>query len=100
MIGCRVKIVNHFTDQTTVVESKRDAASVFLDLVSLVRAANRQRDDTLRGSVHLTEDLIILHWHTGAVTEIGVKFNGELLAVGEPMRQVDRVLWGERGGAA
>jgi hypothetical protein len=61
---CRVRIVNHITGRTVVVESPRDPAMVWLDLVRLVRYINRRRDETLRASVHLLQDLIVLNWHT------------------------------------
>lgn len=60
---CRVRIVNHVTNQNDVVEFSRDQALVWLDVVRLVRRVNRRRADGFRASAHLTPSMIAIHFH-------------------------------------
>jgi len=60
---CRVRIVNHITDSITVVESPRDRSMVVFDLMKMVKATNRRRDEVLKVSLHLLPELIVLHFH-------------------------------------
>ncbi len=102
MIGCtRVKVVDDLANHTTIVETKRERGDVFMDLVKIAREANRKREDALKMSVHLAADLIIVHYHTTTTSEVASKFNAEVIALGNPIRDVERILWPRpRGGAA
>jgi hypothetical protein len=100
MAGCtRVRPVNDLTAHTTTVESPRERAAVFFDLVKIARRANRKNEEALRMSVHLTAESIIIHFHTTTISEIGTKFNADLLALGDPIRETEQIVWG-KGGVA
>jgi hypothetical protein len=88
--------VNDLTGQITVVETAREPGAVFLDLVRHARKANRRKDEILRASVSLTENMIVLHWHCESTSERGVELNAEILALSDPIHQVDAIIWGRR----
>jgi hypothetical protein len=102
MIGCtRVKVVDDLDGKTTIVESPRDRGAVYLDLVRLVHETNHRAKRTeFRASLHLTEELITVHFYTTAESEAGVKWNAELYAIGKPLHQIESVIWGKKGGVA
>ena len=88
---CRVRIINHITDRTTVVESPRDQAAVWLDLVRLVRQTNRRRNEELRASVHLLADgMLSLHWHTPNYWADDIVKN--LLDVTRPLYEAEQLI--------
>ncbi len=89
---CRVKIVNHITGNTTVVESPRDRSMVVFDLMRMVRTVNRRRDDTVKASLHLLPDLIVLHWHCPWI--VANDLAADLLEISKPVHEVERVIWG------
>ena len=88
---CRVRIVNDLNGRATVVESRRERAAVYWDLAKLIRQVNRRRDDTVRASLHLLENLVILHWHCPWI--FARKYAAELLEIVEPLRQVEAIIW-------
>ena len=99
MIGCsttRVKIVDDLRNQTTIVETPRERGDLFFDLVRIARAANRKKEE-VRMSVHLTEEFITVHWYSTAVTEHGSEMMAEVVALADPIRQVEAVVWNKGG---
>jgi len=50
-------------------------------------------------AIHLTDGLITIHWHTPWIHEVACKMSAELVAIGDPIREVERILW-PKGGAA
>lgn len=89
-VRTRVQIVNHITDSTTTVESPRDRSVVLFDLMKAVKAVNRRRDTTLRASLHLQRDLIVLHWHCPWC--FGDALAAEILEVGRPVYEVESLI--------
>ena len=87
--SCRVRIVNHIDGRTTVVESSRDRSQVFLDLAKMVKTVNRRRDETLKASLHLLPDIIILHWHCPHVEEGLAR---EIMEVVSPLQDCERMI--------
>jgi hypothetical protein len=102
MSGCitRVKIVDDLAGYATIAESRRERGDIYFALAKLVRNVNRGKEDALRASLHLMQDLITLHWHTPATSEFASRMNAELIAIGDPIREVERILWAEKGGVA
>lgn len=86
---CRVRIVNDITDRTTIIESPRDRFTVVLDLIRLVRSVNRRRAELLRASLHLTDDLIVLHWHCPCAGELAK----DIIDLAEPLQRVEKLIW-------
>ena len=81
MIGCtRVKICDDIEGHAKIVETARERSDVYLDLVKLVHETNHTRKTEFRASLHLTEDLITIHFYTTCISEVGVKFNAKLFA--------------------
>jgi len=97
MNGCRVRIVNDVSGQTTIVETQRDRCAVYFDLAKMVRQVNRRRDETLRASLHLLQDVIVLHWHHPCPWGNGMA--AELLEIAEPLHRVEAIIWGKGGEA-
>jgi hypothetical protein len=89
---CRVRIVNHISDSVTVVESPRDRSMVVFDLMKMVKAVNRRRDETVRASLHLLPDMIVLHWHCPSIYADALA--ADLLEISKPIHEVERVIWG------
>ena len=87
---CRVRIVNDIQGFTNEVKSPRDRSMVVFDLMKMVKAVNRRRDDTVKASLHLLPDLIVLHWH--CPWHFGDVLAAELLEVGRPMYEVERLI--------
>jgi len=91
---CRVRIVDDIQNRITVVESPRDRSLVYLDLAKLVHRVNRRRDETLRVSIHLLADIIILHWHSPRW--YGDEFSKAILEAAQPFHEVEKLIW--KGG--
>ena len=91
---CQVRVINDIQGNTTVVESPRDRSMVVFDLMKMVKTVNRRRDTTVKASLHLTADSIILHWH--CPWHFGVALAAELLEVGKPVYEVESLI--VRGG--
>lgn len=87
---CRVRIVNDIQGRTTEVESQRDRSMVLFDLMQAVRAVNRRRDTTVKASLHLRSDLIVLHWH--CPWHFGTAIAAELLEVAKPVYEVESLI--------
>lgn len=91
---CLVRVVNDIQDTTMVVESPRDRAAIILDLLKLTRRVNRRRDNALRVSLHLTADLIVLHWHSPCWHNDD--FSKAILEVARPLYEAERLI--QEGG--
>lgn len=89
---CRVRIVNDINNSVTIVESPRDKGVVIFDLMKMVKVVNRRRDETVRASLHLLPDLIVLHWHCPWI--IANSLAAEFLEISKPVYEVERVIWG------
>ena len=87
---CRVRIVNHISDSVTIVESPRDRSVVLFDLMKMAKVVNRRRDTTVKVSLHLTADLIVLHWH--CPWHFGGALAAELLEVAQPVYEVEALI--------
>ena len=90
---CRVRIVNDITGRVTIVESPRRRSHVFIDIAKLVKNVNRCRDldDVVKVSLHLTEELIVLHFHCpGCDDELAMAV---VDAVPELVGKVERLIW-------
>jgi hypothetical protein len=86
---CRVRIVNHIDGRTTIIESSRDRCQVFLDLAKMVKTVNRRRDETLKASLHLLLDLIVLHWHC---PHVEVDLACEIMRIVSPLHDCERLI--------
>ena len=92
--------LNDMEGSTKIVETGRERSAVYFDLVELVHRTNRRAKRTkLRASLHLTEELITIHFYTTAVFAIAVAFNAELYAAGKPIHDCESIIWGRKGGA-
>ena len=87
---CRVRIVNDISDSVTVIESPRDRSMVIFDLAKMVKAVNRRRDTTVKASLHLTADLILLHWH--CPWHFGGALAAELLEISRPIHEAETLI--------
>ena len=96
LMSCRVRLVNDVTDSTTTVETQRDRCEVFLGLAQIVRHVNRRKDETIKASLHMTPDLVILHWHCQLYW--GKSFAAATRDIGEPIRRAEAIIWGHREG--
>jgi hypothetical protein len=102
MIGCitRVRIVDDIEGHARIVETDRERSAVYFDLVKLVHQTNHTPRTEFRASLHLAEDLITIHFYTTCVSEVGVKFNAEIFAIGKPLHVCEQIIWGQKGGVA
>ena len=91
---CRVRICNHVTGETVMVETVRDRADVLVDLMYLIRRTNRRRDESLRGCLCVRHDLIVLHWHSPL--HYGDEFTRDMIEAVAPLHEVENILW--KGG--
>jgi hypothetical protein len=87
---CRVRIVNDIDGHTTVVESPRDRSMVVFDLMKMVKAVNRRRDETVKASLHLLPDWIVLHWHCPWI--VANDLAADLLEVAKPVHEVESLI--------
>jgi hypothetical protein len=88
---CRVRIVNHIDGHTAVVESPRDRSLVLFDLARLIRTVNRRRDETVKGALCFTPEMITLHWHCPWCLRDDLA--KAILEVSEPLHQAEKLLW-------
>ncbi len=91
---CRVRIVDDIRGKTIDVDSQRDRADVWLDLVKLVHQVNRRRDDALRGCVHLRQDVIVLRWFCPWIH--ATECASQLFELAEPVHEAKKLI--EKGG--
>ncbi len=87
----RVKISNEIAGHATVVETPRDRGTVIFQLAGLVRKINRRRGD-LRACLSITADLITIHLHAHAGSDMATKPT----AVGEPTNELEAIIWGRQ----
>ena len=92
----RVRIVNHITGNTKTVETLRDAYAVAVDLMRLAKKVNRRRDRTVKASVQLLPDLIVLQWHCPCFESFAGELAKELIDTAEPIHEADDFIW--KGG--
>jgi hypothetical protein len=87
----RVKIVDEITAHTTIVESCRSRAEVYLDLCRLARQTNSRRDDMVRATVGLSPELITIRWFCPWL--IAIEVAAEMLELAAPIHAVEQILW-------
>jgi hypothetical protein len=86
---CRVRIVNDISGGTAIVESTRDRSMVVFDLMRMVKAVNRRRDEVLKVALHLLPDLIVLHFHCPHSDDGLAK---AVLEAARPLHEVERLI--------
>jgi hypothetical protein len=91
----RVRIVNDITGHTTMVETQFARCVVYSGLIKVIRQVNRQPDQTLRMSLHLLEDIIIVHIHCPLWW--GNDLAAASFEVFQPIRQIEQIIWGKGG---
>ena len=87
----RVRITNGITGETTIVESRRAAQNVFLDLRRLARQVNARKDDMLRAAVGLSRGFVSISWWCPWITTTAVA--AQTIDLVAPLHQVDQILW-------
>jgi len=90
-----VKIVNDITGHTTVVETQRDCVAVYFGLAKIMRRVNRRRDQTMKVSLHMLQDILVLHIHCPLWW--GDSLAAESLKIAEPLREFEQIIWGKGG---